>query len=415
MSKAVVKWTLEDMVELYERRAMGIPYKVIADDINRTEQACWDKFRSTDWDNTEIPDRIKDRIKKRRIDVGMEQTKASANRKIETWKLRADIIAARLCAATTALPSAPLKPYKKRKRKEGEHRSEDVGLILSDLHIGHDHSNEETGGLSEYNLDIYHKRLENLKYAVSDIYELHSQLYELPTLHIFCLGDIVDGMNDAGAWSPTYITTPIMDQVMYGVESLSEAIWYWLSVFKEIKFYGIRGNHGRVARSGVEKDYNNWDNVIYKFLETRFNDNPRISFDIPKCWWSVHNIRNHNFFLTHGDDVKSKGVPILGLLELERKMCASLNMPLNYMLAGHFHNASEFTTHNGRLLMNGSFVGADVYSLKNALPGTRAEQKLFGIHDTRGITWNYNIDLDHERIAAKNDTTTKMGEGEHAR
>jgi len=408
MNKNGTKWDMDDMVTLYEQRAIGVPYKVIAEDLGRTEQSCWDKYRSTEWADTKIPDKIREAIKTRRIQNGIEQVKVSESRKIDNYKLRADIIADRLSEAVVPYEEAKLVNWTPQNRKPG-HGSEDVGLILSDLHIGHDHSADETGGMSAYNMDIYQARLDNLKLAVADIYELHNQLYELPTLHIFCLGDIVDGMNDVGAWSPTYIMTPIMDQVMAGVESLSEAIRYWLTIFGEVKFYGIRGNHGRVAKSGVEKDYCNWDVIIYEFLRAKFENNPRITFDVPKCWWSLQEIRNHNFFLTHGDDVKSKGVPILGLLELERKMTASLRKPIDFMLAGHFHNASEFTTHNGRLLMNGSFVGADVYSLKNALPGTRAEQKIFGIHDTRGITWMYNINLDHERKRPKDDADTKVG------
>ncbi len=69
----------------------------------------------------------------------------------------------------------------------------------------------------------------------------------------------------------------------------------------------------------------------------------------------------------------------------------------HYTLAGHFHNASEITSSNGKVLMNGAFVGSDVYSLQNRLPGTRAEQKVFGIHDSRGVTYRYDIDLDYER------------------
>jgi len=406
MSKQGLKWTVEEMVTLYERRLMDVPYKVIAEELDRTEQACWDKYRHTDWSNTGIPDKIRESIKDRRVEAVKEQAAATTDRKLDMFRLRANVIADKLADATTSLPEAPLVPWSPSGEKT-EHQNEDMGLILSDLHIGHEHSNEETGGLSAYNLEIFQNRLENLKQAVPDIYELHSQLYKLPKLHIFCLGDIVDGMNEAGAWSPVFISMPIWDQVTHGIHALSDAIWYWLTFFEEIHFYGIRGNHGRVARSGAEKDYCNWDIIAYEFLQTRFQDNDRIKFHVPRCWWSLEEVCNHNFLLIHGDDVKSKGVPILGMLDLERKMAATLNKKINYTLAGHFHNASEYTTHSGRLIMNGSFVGADVYSLKNAMPGTRAEQKLFGIHPQRGITWMYNIDLDHQR--GKNATDSKVG------
>jgi hypothetical protein len=619
-----------------------------------------------------------------------------------------------------------------------------MGLILSDLHIGHEHSLEETGGLSAYSLDIFKERLKNLQYAVADIYELHSNLYKIPALHVFSLGDIVDGMNEAGAWSPVYISTTIYDQVMIGYQEITRCLCYWLSFFEEVHFYGIRGNHGRCktkntriltpngykyyyelkqgdmvgtlncdtntfefqpieqihiyenektvvgidrkklqmlcsldhdvlvktenkknmyrkvkakhlkrntkagisipisissnnteydiddnvisllgwimtdgcydektnairiyqsknktqniirkilqdlnvefsektnetkrtnsilgtkiknqlkqhyfylnssdftkkikdllperkdvpswmhnlsdrqvsvllhslmlgdgsfrenklhkdgyvrkggydslwggkkyleklaglfvshnipcsvikhkrliskiksnneeqeswylqikknnkyrvvckdviekeyndtvwcvtvsngtiavlsesghpyftgncARSGSEKDYNNWDNVIYELLKLQFKDNKRIHFHIPKTWWMLEKIRNHKFLMVHGDDVKSKNPPVRSLLDFEQKMSGIIKDIPNYTIAGHFHNASEYTTHNGRCLVNGSFLGGDMYSLRNYLPGAKPEQKLFGIHDKRGITYMYNIDLDQKR------------------
>ena len=51
----------------------------------------------------------------------------------------------------------------------------------------------------------------------------------------------------------------------------------------------------------------------------------------------------------------------------------------------------------GRALLNGSVVGADINSLKNICDGTGPEQKIFGIHEERGITWTYNIDLSEDK------------------
>ncbi|MFW6129642.1 MAG: hypothetical protein ACOC56_00570, partial [Atribacterota bacterium] len=69
----------------------------------------------------------------------------------------------------------------------------------------------------------------------------------------------------------------------------------------------------------------------------------------------------------------------------------------DYTLAAHFHSAADLTTNHGRVLVNGSFIGPDVYSLKNLQAGALAEQKIFGIHDKRGITWSYNLGLDIDK------------------
>lgn len=407
------EWTDEQLTYLYEQRKDNVPYRVIARNLGRSYGACRRKHRETNWAAMGLLGSPKARIQQRRLEAFKEQTAVTVQNSLDRWRMRTDSISDAFERSARNLPESPLIPWTPQSRKE--HSAEDMGLMLSDLHIGHEHSLEETGGISQYNTEIFTRRMNNLKVALGDIYELHSQLYRVPTLHVFSLGDVVDGMNEAGAWSPVYISTPITDQVMIGVRALSDAIWYWLTIFENIEFYGIRGNHGRIARSGAEKDYANWDIIIYQFLETEFRSNPRIKFHVPKTWWQMPKIRNHNFLLLHGDDVKAKDPPIKSFLEVERKMAGFVKDHAHYTLAGHFHNASELTSSNGKVLMNGSFVGSDVYSLQNRLPGTRAEQKVFGIHDQRGVTFRYDIDLDFERKLEKltggtsNDPAPPMG------
>jgi hypothetical protein len=391
-------WTDNELTWLYEQVKDRVPYRVIASQLNRSYQSCRRKFKETIWSDPRfnVLNNTKSRIRQRQLESFKDKTAKTVQTSLDRWRMRTDAIAGAFEETARELPAAPLVPWIPSKRVNA-HSNEDMGLMLSDLHIGHEHSLEETGGISQYNVSIFQHRMNNLKVAIADIYELHSQLYKVPKLHIFSLGDVVDGMNEAGAWSPVYISTPITDQVMIGVRAMSDAIWYWLTIFEEIEFYGIRGNHGRIARSGAEKDYANWDIIIYQFLMTEFRNNPRIKFNVPKTWWHLASIRNHKFLLLHGDDVKAKDPPIKSFLEVERKMAGFVKDHSHYTLAGHFHNASELTSSNGKVLMNGSFVGSDVYSLQNRLPGTRAEQKVFGIHDSRGVTFRYDIDLDYER------------------
>ena len=65
----------------------------------------------------------------------------------------------------------------------------------------------------------------------------------------------------------------------------------------------------------------------------------------------------------------------------------------DFTLCGHFHQAAEQSTNFGKVIVNGSFVGGDVYSIKNLQKMTLPEQKIFGINDTHGITWRYDLDL----------------------
>jgi len=398
-SRSQRPWTTEDEEILFRMRSEGIPYRIIGVHMERTARSCEKKYQNTDWSflyQSMTPEDIEEegehRVAKAKL---REKIYAAQDMKLQAYKLRAEIIADRIVASTESLPkvSVTWKPSRKKQIRTDEY----VGVVLSDLHIGAHHTLEETGGISEYNEQVLKKRIENMKMAVMEIVDIHSQVRNLPELHIFCLGDIVAGSNNAGAWSATYINQPIYDQMTRGWKAIADMIYYWLPRFKKITFYGVRGNHGRCAQQGVEKDYCNWDHMSYQFLEATFKDNTNLEFVIPKAWWINTEIMNHSFLLVHGDDVRAGTLPIRGLLNFEAKMAQIIGKYPDYTLAGHFHSAAELTTNSGRVIINGAFVGSDVYSLKSVHSASPPEQKVFGIHPEHGISWTYNINLDHER------------------
>jgi hypothetical protein len=385
-------WSLQDLEYLYYAKTQGVPYAVIATELKRSVESCKSKWLKHNWSDSGIADVVIEKHKKARKAAYEHSQAKTVETKLDMFRMKYDIIADRMEHSIKKLPEIKRTKWDPPRRKT--HRGEEeVGLVLSDLHIGHSHSLDETGGLSQYNLDIFINRLHSLQKSVSDIYELHSSLYELPTLHIFCLGDIVDGSNAAGAWSPVYIDTPVYDQLMLGFEHLSQSIQYLLTVFKKIKFYGVRGNHGRIAPSGVEKDYANWDNIIYHMLRVKFAENPRIEFVIPKTWWIMEKIKDHNFLLVHGDDVRGSGNAIKNLERFSASMTGMLKEKPDYTICGHFHESTELTSNFGKMIINGSFVGADVYAIKNLHKYSRPEQKIFGINNSHGVTWRYDLDL----------------------
>ncbi len=389
-------WSEQELKVLYTQRQMGVPYRVIGQQLNRSYASCETKYnKDTDWSKYKFIDPNAESQKQSKIQTALKDIDLSITNKIDKFKLFADVVGDKMYKAARQLPLASPPPYTPSNKKQ--RTSEHMGLLLSDLHIGHEHNLEETGGLSEYNIKIFDERMDNLQRAVTDIKELHSNLYKIPTLHLFLLGDIVDGANTAGSWSSVWIDTPIFDQVMYGYQKISNFIHYMLTLFENVEVYCIYGNHGRIAPSGAEKKYNNFDLFCYKFIEIEHKNQPRVKFHVTKSWWMMPKILNHNFLLMHGDDVKAKNPPISSMLDVERKMAGIVKEIPNYTLCGHFHNCAEITSHNGRILMNGSFVGADVYSLENKMPGTVAEQKTFGIHPKIGITWTYNVNLQYKR------------------
>ena len=390
-SRTNVPWNENEELLLYEMRLSGTSYKIISQQLKRSLESCENKYRRTNWNEKSFFSQTKNRLKENIKRTIFDQIAESNDKKIATGNYLSELVADRIESSIKALPEVPKRLFEPSiKRQKEKHSPEDVGLLLSDTHIGHDHSLEETGGISEYNMSIYKKRVEFVKKTTADIVELHSNIYDLPNLHIFCLGDIVAGANGVGAWSSTYINTPIIDQFIEGAQSITDMIYYWLTLFENIYFYGVIGNHGRISNRGIEKEYANWDYICYKFIEASFRNNQRVVFDVPKTWWMNKKIRNHNFLSLHGDEIKGG---IKGVEDAAEKISHINKIIPDYVLIGHFHNSADYSTNFGRVIANGSWVGGDIFSLKNLRKGSKPEQKIFGIHDKRGITWSYNIDL----------------------
>jgi hypothetical protein len=389
--------TTEQLQKLYnlkvtERRS----YRSIGLELGISEDDCRRAFNDTDWTANGIGSKeVEDNNDKDKKSQYLKEVK-SWNNKLETAAVRNELIVDLLEKSIEALPKIKKSTWQPSKKVKPD-QSEDVGVILSDLHVGHCHTLEDTGGLTEYNYDIFLKRMENLKKALAGIIELHSTLYKLPVLRIFSLGDVVEGMNSVGAWSPLYINMPIVDQSLGGFNAIADFIQYFLGFFETIEFYGISGNHARSSETGTQKEHDNWDYVCYKFLEIMFKNNDRVKFHIPKAWWLLDNIRSHNFLMVHGHDLKGGASPITRLANFELKMASIIKKFPDYTLAGHFHNTAELGTNCGKVIINGSFVGGDVFSLKSVHAIAKPEQKVFGINDKHGITWMYDINLDSHR------------------
>jgi len=241
------EWANKEKEYLFLAKTNNVPYVVIARSLNRTVDSCKSMWLRHSWSSEPFYDDILLRVKNDRKAAYLDQAAVSVEQKLDMFRMKNDIIADKIEKSIRKLPKINISQYRP-KRKLNSKKSEDMAVVLSDLHIGHAHTMEETGGLSEYGIDVFKRRLKNLEAAVEGIYDLHTHLYNIPTLHVMCLGDIVDGMNQAGSWSPVYIDTPIFDQMFIGVHAIAELLVKWLTVFDNVVFYGVRGNHGRIGR-----------------------------------------------------------------------------------------------------------------------------------------------------------------------
>lgn len=277
---------------------------------------------------------------------------------------------------------------------------EHVVLLLSDWHVGQDFNSKETGGINEYNLDVFYQRAANLTAAIPRIAQIHSRAYRLPELHVLCIGDMVQGGNMNGEWGAAYNgNTDVCAQAKIAGDTAANMLMEWSRFFDKVSFTGVVGNHGRGgATKNSDKVSCNWDNVVYMNMQARLHDHKNISVERADAWWTQKNILGTEFLVVHGDYF---GSSINSLLAANQKLqdlvAATSKKPFNILCIGHFHSHVDIETTMGSILVNGSFVGADMYSLQKLRSGSRPTQTIFGVHPEMGRTWKYCLDLEKTR------------------
>jgi predicted phosphodiesterase len=244
-------------------------------------------------------------------------------------------------------------------------------------------------------------------------------------------------MNAAGKWSPVHIEQDILTQVFLCMDKFAQQLAVWSNCFNEVKFYGVYGNHGRASLRGVEKDFVNWDYVMYKFLEAKAQNYKNVEFHVGKSWMQIAQVQNTKFLLVHGDDIKgTMGIPFYGIQRAEGRYRSLLEQfktkneaytickpyiekvnknpesidaafeliqavmiytkSFDNLVLGHIHNAASWHTNaGGKVIVNGAFYGGDVHSIKQLQSANPPVQKFFGVN-SKGLTWQYDLELDRK-------------------
>ena len=274
-------------------------------------------------------------------------------------------------------------------------------LLLSDLHVGQKFERSETGGLNAYNIEIFMRRAENLRKAVHDIYKIHTNSYAVPELHVFALGDMVQGTNQGGEWGGAYTEVDINQQALQSARTTSDLLSSFAAIFDKVTFSGVVGNHGRAGINlSSDKISANWDNMVYELIKAHMASHKNVVVDITPSWWRQFNVNGTEIAMIHGDRVKG-GLSIPGLRNMQGKLqemfIQSTGKPFDILCMGHWHNFLKMQTMRGAVVINGSFVGGDIYSMTSMQTSNSPIQVLFGVHEKRGLTYMYDLKLDAQR------------------
>jgi hypothetical protein len=278
--------------------------------------------------------------------------------------------------------------------KEQYEREEVVALHMSDGHAG-----KITKTFDE---TVYQKRMDNVFDSTMAIVTKHRKMYSLNKLWLPITGDNVQGENIFQGSKVGTIRMGARDQIA----KLAFPAWVRLigslkQEFAEVVVDGWPGNHG-TSREAPETSKE--DLRLYDLLQMYFDTTKGVTFRIHEAEVgdNIVNILGFKFFCFHGDGIKTNGTLPFMAVEKRLKSWYMQFHGFNYALGGHWHTrhideiSSECT-----YMMCGSLVSDDEWALKTMGISSNPSQNIYGIHHTRGVTWNYALCVDDEFIPEK--------------
>jgi len=284
--------------------------------------------------------------------------------------------------------------------KPSETSEEELVLCLGDIHAGEVVVAEELNGLNEYNFDILTHRLKSLADSVIAIAKNKLSGYTFRKLHILGLGDWVSGTIHAELVESA--DGNVVEWTMNLAYIVAQMIRELAVEFEEIEFVGVVGNHGRLHKKPRFKArYVNWDYICYQMLSAFLAKQKNVKCTVPKSFWHIHEVNNHKFLLIHGDNINSSlGIAWYGIQRMVanlKELLASNEQYFDYIMMGHFHNYGLLDRVKGELVINGSLIGGNDFSVGKMFTSSEACQHFCGVHPKRGMTFRYKINVQYAK------------------
>jgi len=309
---------------------------------------------------------------------------------------KADVFTERVseaCSSAIAARRPEFSPKPIPKRVTAKH---EMVLLWSDLHAGEVVTNEETGGINEYDYEIMLERHERLRQGLFSFIE--NRPYPIEKLHVLALGDMLSGeihedISKANEMPLAVQTVQVALDGAAWLRSLAEVI-------PSIEFSGVVGNHPRFSMRPSYKDtFNNADWIAYDMMQLHLKGDKRFKFDIPKAAMGTHMVCGRRIYMMHGDDIRTTmpGVPWGGVV----RRCTGIQNQfdargkhIDAFVMGHFHTRNLVSGPGDSIIaMNGSIKGADGYGIKRIGAADPSRQLLLTFNDRHGWTDASSIDL----------------------
>jgi len=307
----------------------------------------------------------------------------------DSWGVRKGTLANFVINVTTLPPpeSEPYPPFNITPPQHTERATEDMGLIISDWHVG-----KKT---LSYSTTIARQRAEYLTERVLNIIDLHQPIRRL---HVFMLGDMSQGEN-------VYQGSKLEEAEMgarlqikqHLVPAMSQLLVSCSQVVKSVESYGVRGNHGKYDKAAPSGT--NWDLFFYDSLESKLVNQERIHVHPSETFYQLVDIMGFRFFIIHGDQVNAtNGIPLFAMRRKMQDWYAHVG-GFHYAYAGHFHSAAADQVNSvADYTICPPLVTGDSWALEKVGRASKPVQLCFGIHGKYGRTWEYKLYADEKYL-----------------
>jgi len=254
---------------------------------------------------------------------------------------------------------------------------------------------------ASYNTQVLEKRIELYTEKLLEITEIQRLHHNVDELHVWLLGDIVEG-EEIFAGQSHLLDSGLYRQVgVNGPRILSKFLITALEKFKKVHVLGVIGNHGAVGGK-MRKQHDpetNMDRLLYKILELMFDKEDRITFNIPdgrgeRNWYAIDNIGDYSSLLIHGDQLPSPAQYYGYYKKIMGWKDGAIPEHFNDVFMGHYHQQFKMTIGSSILRVSGSPESSNTYAQEYFSSMSRPCQHLMFIHPEHGITSEYSVWLD---------------------
>lgn len=254
----------------------------------------------------------------------------------------------------------------------------------------------------DYNSIVCEDRIKKYAEKVIHLTEIQRQDHPVKHLHIWCLGDIVEGelifpgqsfLIDGGLYRQITVDGPRI---------MKNFITTMLENFETITFVGVIGNHGAIG-GRARRDHDpetNADRMLYRIMQLIFEKEKRIKFVIPdghgeRNWYAIDKIGNYKSLLIHGDQFGSLSTFYSFQKKVYGWKVGAIQEDFTDVYCGHFHTPTKMTFNTVQMRISGSPESTNTYAMESLAAIGRPSQPLMYVHPERGIvTAEYNCWLD---------------------